>query len=100
MNMTLIQFRDAMREDYFSRNPQGHVGRKEYDRIYPPKSRYGYWFDSIQDAVKAGAVIRREVCDDLYRRSPMAWKSLVHDFGTDWLPKGYFNPDVRKINRR
>ena len=97
--MTLIQFHAVMREEFYRRSPDATASRAKYDRLYPPSCRYGDWYDAIEDAVKSGYTIRREVCDDLYRRAPLAWKHLVHDWGAGWLPTGYFNPDVRQQQR-
>ena len=96
--LTLIQYRDAVRHAHFTRNP-GSCSVAEYDRLYPPMSRYREWYTAIETAVKSGQVIRRQVCDDLYRRAPLAYRALVHDWGTDWLPDGYSNPDRRKEQR-
>ena len=93
--MTLIQFRDAHRDEYYARGP-ARFSKARYNRFYKPESRYTEWYRCIERAVQSGQVIRRHVCDDLYRRAPIAWRHLVHDFGTDWLPKGYANPELRK----
>lgn len=97
--MTLIQFRDAHRDEYL-RHAGGWCTKAKYNRLYKPESRYTDWYRCIERAVQAGQVIRRQVCDDLYRRAPNAWRHLVHDFGTGWLPVGYLNPDARKANER
>jgi len=98
--LTLIQFRDAWREDYLSRSGNQYtVSTAHYNRLYPPMSRYRAWYYAIEAAVKAGEIIRRQVCDDLYRRAPLAYRALVHDWGTAWLPAGYSNPDIRKGQR-
>lgn len=99
MTLTLIQFRDAYRDEYL-RHAGGWCSKTKYNRLYPPESRYDDWYLTIVTAVKAGAVVRRQVCDDLYRRAPNAWRHLVHDFGTGWLPEWYLNPDARKANAR
>jgi hypothetical protein len=98
-HLTLIQYAQAYRDEYFRTTPDLTISKAEYDRIYPLESRQQMWFAEIQDASRRGETLRREVLDDLWHRVPRAVESLYHDY-PNAFPAGYVKPDVRESQRQ
>lgn len=96
--LTLRQYEQTIKMDYFATTTDAGVTKAEYDHCYPPGSRKREWLHEVEQAALRGYEIPPRVMDDVFRRDERAgWAILRYSslHGTEYIP-----PPTRAKNRQ